>query len=357
MTNLYLKSIEVIENNQHPSGAYVASPSFDTYKYSWLRDGSFIAYSMDIAERYNSADKFHDWVDRVISVKTDKVNELLYKMKNKIELGNQDYLPTRYTLEGIAAEDDWPNFQLDGYGTWLWALTEHIVHTGKYELLARYRQSIDLTVRYLSGFWMLPNYDCWEEFGDKVHTATLSCIYGGLVSINKLLKNQDIESTAHKIKEYIYSSCTKNDRLVKFIGTDIVDSSLLWAAVPFEVFEVDSVIIKETVREIEAKLCHNGGVHRYEHDTYYGGGEWLLLSCWLGWYYAETGDMAKAKDQLMWVKKNTADDGEMPEQVSYHVNDESYIQQWIDRWGQSAKPLLWSHAMYIVLADKLKRTV
>lgn len=353
MTNLYLKSIEVIESNQHPSGAYVASPSFNTYNYSWLRDGSFIAYSMDIAGHHNSAARFHDWVDMVISMQSDKVEELLYKMKNNLQRDSQDYLPTRYTLEGTAAEDDWPNFQLDGYGTWLWALTEHIERTSKFELLDKYRLSIDLTIAYLSSFWMLPNYDCWEEFGDKVHTATLSCIYGGLVSINKLLKDKAVEQMAERIKAYIYDNCVKDSRLVKFIGSDIVDSSLLWVSVPFKVFEADSTVMRDTVREIEGKLCHNGGVHRYQYDTYYGGGEWLLLSSWLGWYYAEIGDMIKAKEQLSWVEKNTAVDGEMPEQVSYHVNDKSYIQQWIDRWGHSAKPLLWSHAMYIVLKDKL----
>ena len=30
----------------------------------------------------------------------------------------------------------------------------------------------------------------------------------------------------------------------------------------------------------------NGGVYRYREDVYYGGGEWILLSAWLGWYYS-----------------------------------------------------------------------
>ena len=39
------------------------------------------------------------------------------------------YLPTRYTLDGeLEPEvDDWPNFQLDGYGTWLWALLAWLI--------------------------------------------------------------------------------------------------------------------------------------------------------------------------------------------------------------------------------------
>ena len=45
--DLVEKSLEVIINNQSKSGAFIASPSFDTYAFSWLRDGSFIANSLD----------------------------------------------------------------------------------------------------------------------------------------------------------------------------------------------------------------------------------------------------------------------------------------------------------------------
>jgi hypothetical protein len=33
-----------------------------------------------------------------------------------------ELLPTAYTLDGPDDHDPWWNFQLDGYGTWLWAL-------------------------------------------------------------------------------------------------------------------------------------------------------------------------------------------------------------------------------------------
>ena len=41
-----------------------------------------------------------------------------------------DYLPARYNLDGTRHEDDWWNFQVDGYGTWLWALERHLGRTG-----------------------------------------------------------------------------------------------------------------------------------------------------------------------------------------------------------------------------------
>lgn len=48
---------------------------------------------------------------------------------------------------------------------------------------------------------------------------------------------------------------------------------------------------------MEETILHKGGVHRFPEDTYYGGGEWLLLSCWLGWYNASVGRGDDAKIQ------------------------------------------------------------
>lgn len=80
-------------------------------------------------------------------------------------------------------------FQLDAYGTWLWALSEHIEKTKKTDLLMKFSKSIALTVQYISELWYYPNYDIWEENGDKIHTSTLACLYGGLNAIGKYTNN------------------------------------------------------------------------------------------------------------------------------------------------------------------------
>ena len=46
-------------------------------------------------------------------------------------------------------------------------------------------------------------------------------------------------------------------------------------------------------------------------------------------------------------------DGELPEQVTGPALDPSFTPVWVRRWGEVARPLLWSHAMYITLADAL----
>ena len=109
---------------------------------------------------------------------------------------------------------------------------------------------------------------------------------------------------------------------------------------------------------IEKTLLHAGGLHRYAADSYYGGGAWVLLSAWLGWYYAELtrvrpalapGLSAKTDELRRWIESHANPAGELPEQVAQHLNEPSYYGMWVERWGPIASPLLWSHANYIIM--------
>lgn len=351
--NLRKISIDVIKQYQYSSGAYVACPNFENYQYSWLRDGSFIAYAMDRVGEYESAEKFYRWVHQVIGKHHEKLVKLFEKFNSGITPVSSDFLPCRYTLEGEEVKDEWPNFQLDGYGTWLWGLSQHVERTGRRELLREFSTSIDDTITYLQTFWDHPNSDCWEENEDKVHPSTLACIHGGLSSINAYLQRQDIETVTKRIKNYLENEAILENRFVKYIGSNSVDASLLWLAVPFGVYSPEHPYVTNTVKIIEERILHEGGVHRFPEDTYYGGGEWLLLSSWLGWYYASVNRWEDAKKQMLWVESQADDNGLMAEQSLAHVNDPSYIRKWTLQWGPVAKPLLWSHAMYLVLSEEL----
>jgi GH15 family glucan-1,4-alpha-glucosidase len=116
-------------------------------------------------------------------------------------------------------------------------------------------------------------------------------------------------------------------------------------------------LIRTSVARIESDLrCNRGGVYRYLADTYYGGGEWLLLAAWLGWYYAETGDIDQAEELRHWVEDQADPSGQMPEQVSSHLLSPSHYEEWEKRWGPIANPLLWSHAMYIILEKAIQES-
>jgi len=260
-----------------------------------------------------------------------------------------DYLHTRYTLDGHEGTDDWPNFQFDGFGTWLWALIEHLRLTAGH-LPSHWREAINLTSSYLAALWRIPCLDLWEEHLDNIHPYTLSAIYAGLRAAGELTGHTGWLAIADEIRRFVLEHCVQDGHLVKYVGSEATDASLLGVATPYRLLAPDDPIMRATVARIEADLRHQaGGVHRYADDTYYGGGEWVLLTAWLGWYYVEVGEQARARELLAWVEAQADEEGNLPEQVPQTLNNPPTLQPWVERWGPIASPLLWSHAMYLIL--------
>ena len=92
-SDLIQYSIDLIFDNQAPTGAYPASPSYATYQYGWLRDGAFIAYAMDLVGHHDSAHRFHLWAADAILRHQHKVDRLETLGIAKAQpLSNQDAL-------------------------------------------------------------------------------------------------------------------------------------------------------------------------------------------------------------------------------------------------------------------------
>jgi GH15 family glucan-1,4-alpha-glucosidase len=218
------------------------------------------------------------------------------------------------------------------------------------------RPAVDLVVRYLEAVWQSPNYDCWEEFPDEVHPATLAAIYGGLTSVRALDTSLVPDGLPEAIRDFTLKHCiAANGHFMKYLGNDAVDASLLWTALPYPLVSVNDTRFQTTLAKIERDLLRpGGGVYRYKADTYYGGGEWLLLTAWLAWVYVELDRVEESRRLLEWIEAQALPNGEMPEQVSEHLLDASYYPNWQAKWGTPACPLLWSHAMYLILEAHLK---
>lgn len=350
-------SVAVILENQAASGAYAASPAFANYAYCWLRDGTFTAYAMDQVGEHDSARAFHRWVIRAVRSRREEVER---QLRTGVVLGEPVALPARFTLDGTLDDSGWPALQLDGYGAWLWGLCEHVQSTRDPAFFEEAADAIRLVLGYLRLAWRSPNYDCWEEHGDRVHTSTIACLAGGIERVAALTGEPSDRALAASIREYLLTHAVVEGRLSKFCDAfgdatgSGVDGSLLWAMVPFRVVEPGDAVAVNTVERIRRDLVRGGGVHRYARDTYYGGGLWLLLSAWLGWYEALAGRIDEARAFLGWVEAQADEDGLMPEQVNTHLLDPGSYEPWVRRWGPIAKPLLWSHAMYLVLWRQLR---
>lgn len=346
----------VIRDGQDPSGAYIASPNFSEYHFAWLRDGAYVALSMDAAGEGDSASAFHGWASRVIEAQAPRIANILERLARGEALRGEDMLPTRYLLDGTpeAVQDEaWPNFQLDGYGTWIFALHSHLGGV----LEERYRSAVGSAAAYLAASWRLPCYDYWEESGDRQHTSTLAAIAAGLRAASRLLHDSRHEETADEIVAFLHENCVTAGSFVKGPSDDRVDASLVSLSTPFGLVAADDPIMVRTIERIRTELSSpSGGIRRYVGDTYFGGNPWLLLTAWLGWHDRLSGNDGGAAHARDWVLAHASAGGELAEQILDEPQDASFVQPWIDRWGPVADPLLWSHAKFILLESEAGRT-
>jgi len=342
---------------QDAGGAYPASPTFSAYEgFAWFRDGAFIADAMSSIGEVDSAAAFFAWCARAMVARRDDVARIVTSAAAGTPVSDQEMLPTRLMLSGELGEHDWWDFQLDGYGTWLWAAVAHAERHGA--SVEPWREAFEITVDYLISSWDRPCYDWWEEHIEQVHVSTLGCVVAGLRAAARSgvldpERRARAEQTADAAVQLILDRGVVDGHLVKWLGSDAVDASLAALLAPLGVIDASSPLGLASVAELDRQLAVNGGVHRFLADTYFGGGQWPLLSCFLGLAWSAAGDRDGAFALLNWAASTVRVSGTMPEQVDDHLLDASFVGEWVERWGPSADPLLWSYAMFLRLAVEL----
>jgi len=390
---LVASSVDLIARCQAASGAYVAAPGYGTYAYSWLRDGAFIAASMDAHGRSDSAEAFHRWVAGSIERHASKVERLEEEVEVALKgtgdplrpLDDRYALHTRFTIDGEEAEGHWGDFQLDGYGFWLTSVARHLSMTRSDP--GPLTHAIDLVRRYLALTWQLPCFDCWEEYPTQRHTTTWAAVAQGLRTTSGLGADASARGTEAGITRRLISAAGPAAILRKFVDApdprssqqvievpdepdeaiagherigrplhrDAVDGSALLVLGNFGPFEPSGDVVTHTLRAIDDALVVGGGVHRYLEDEFYGGGVWVVLGGALATVLA-TRDAPRAREVLAWVEAQADSSGGLPEQVSTDLCAPRSLSVWTERWGPPAQPLLWSHAMYLLAAASLRRS-
>jgi GH15 family glucan-1,4-alpha-glucosidase len=351
--DLARSSHAVITRHQDGGGAYPASPTFSAYRgFAWLRDGSFTAEGISRYADTGSANRFHDWAAGVLTRRRSEVDALVAARAKGDLPPVERMLPTRFTFTGENGSDPWWDFQTDGYGMWLWAAVTHAERHGVD--VARWLPGFEVAVDYLLTSWDRPCYDWWEEHVEHRHVSTLGAVRGGLVAVADHLdagRRAAALGVADEIRALVLAEGVADGHLTKWLGSSEVDGSLPSCVVPFGL--VDGDLAEATLSSVAADLDADGGVHRFTADVFYGGGQWLLLSALLGWNLAARGDAAGGLRYLRWIAAQADADGHLPEQVPHHLLHPGSRAEWVVRWGPVASPLLWSHGMYLILADEL----
>lgn len=129
------------------------------------------------------------------------------------------------------------------------------------------------------------------------------------------------------INELLTGAAVVNGRLAKSLGSLALDASVIACFTPLCALDPGSSLASCTYEAIVDKLAPEG-VFRYLGDTYYGGGEWVLLAGFVGWHEAITGRLKGAEARLWWMHSQITSDGFLPEQVTVHALHPEWISVW-----------------------------
>ncbi|MFL5954423.1 MAG: glycoside hydrolase family 15 protein [Gaiellaceae bacterium] len=123
------------------------------------------------------------------------------------------------------------------------------------------------------------------------------------------------------------------------------DASLLGLSWPFNVVRASSPRMMRTVEALRARLLlPDGGLRRYDGDTYAGGNAWILTTLWLGLWSRQAGDDVAFGRSLDYAIRRRTAVGLLPEQSGPDGTP------WV-------VPLTWSHAMLVLAARPELRLV
>ena len=367
-------SAALLRRWQHPSGAWPAAPGFAPYRFCWFRDGAFVADGASAAGDGAAADAFHDWCAAVLRREAAAVAVVERAAARGEILPDDGYLPARYDLLGHRHADDWWTFQIDGYGTWLWALRRHLRRAGANAAPAeRWAGAVTIATRYLLATAHATCRDWWEEHRHHRHVATLSGVVAGLrAAVDLGMLDAAVADRAQALIATLRADLDEGgtapgghlrswlrepggdppDRLTGKRGSD-VDASLLAVAAWYDVLALDDPRVAATVDAVERTLTSGpgtSGVHRYAADTFYGGGQWPVLACMLAGHHARAGAADRARDLLAWVRDRADAEGHLPEQAGPWLAPDRRA-EWERRWGPPAHPLVWSHGMLLSASE------
>lgn len=364
------------------TGAIIASPEIDEnftkcgrYAYCWPRDAVFMTKAMDILKMNKETEKFY----KVFCQKTQSKNGMWEQ---------------RFYTDGKLAPC-W-GYQIDETASVVFGVYEHYKYTNSEKFLKDNLQMCEKATDFLKRYvkdWVESafkndgqgidnsqidskdnlqahkyhvSYDLWEMC-EGVHLYSLASIYSAFVSMLKIydvlgkdvsdfennrLKQEKVEKSKKEIEKlqleikkyinkYLYDEEKKS--YVRNPEDKKMDISIIGAVTPFEVFKPKEKKVQNTIERINLSLrTYTGGYQRFENDNYMNGNPWPIANLWMTLYYLETGEKKKAKETFDFVIKTAGKHYLLGEQV----NNETLKPNWVIGLG-------WSHAMFIIVLEKL----
>ncbi len=323
------------------------------YAYCWPRDAAFITKAFDILKMEKETEKFY--------------KHFCKNTQSKNGMWEQRF----YTDERLAP--CW-GYQVDETASVIYGIYEHYETTKEIKFLKDNLKMVENALSFLEKYIddILSNehklhvsYDLWEMC-EGIHLYSLASIFAAyqcMIKIynivndefkNNRLKQEQIAKQLNKIekdsvliKDYILKNLYDNDRkcFVRNTQDKKMDISILGAVVPFKMFSPKEKNILNTVETINMSLrTYTGSYKRFEDDHYMNGNPWVIATLWMALYYIELEKYNDAKKCLDFVIKTSTEHGFLAEQI----DNDTLKPIWVYGLG-------WSHAMFIIVLDKLNK--
>ncbi len=318
----------------------------------------------------------------------------LKKLKNHITARfGPDGNPVRAVINDKVIDDtpelenvnSWQK-QLDSAPLVLFATAEHVKNLGAESLspktLSAISRDMNDVVDYVIKNYKFPCAGPWEQHPEKLHSYTVAAAYAGLKSairmygalggeerrieeMRKVIYRNDYDGIIyflnnmfvkgrimHKFRREFSDSVEENPKVdaASYIAFALFDDG--------ELFDegVKSATLQELAGNHLFKSADGKSVYvskmpkRYDNDTYFGGGPWILLGAVEAYYYIKNGNASEAVAILDEIEKLIpADSFSLPEQEPI---DEKFLNP--NREGENdavgklpAQDLIWSSAEYL----------
>ncbi len=339
------------------TGFVSASPRYKGYEPYWLRDGSWVAYSLCGLSKFiegsrydvgglargaaDAAHRINGLNMRVILSRMPSImrtNEIPYEDARHYELGA--HVPARVDrslgLYRGGSIDDQNNYnrwlvQHDSVPLALMAIeAEHRLSGLGQEQIRFLNENARDLARYMNKIALTPSSNAWEMETDCMHAYTLGALYSGKNVLGRLA-----DAGVIRMDEQTEAVVRDNRAIMDMLRLHVDDGMMYrrrrpwngpdkWAGVDAEqlfVFtrfglgdaQLGEGVVGRTIERIERDLFSGNVLPiRNTQDVYFKGGRWLLLGLEYANYLAASGGGGRAREIVEYVLKRHA--RSMPEQ-------------------------------------------
>ena len=360
----FVDSVMIIKSQIDIRGAIMASTdtsllnySRDAYTYCWPRDGGFVIWPLIRLGYQDEALRFFAFCKKTMHPD----GYLMHKYRADGAIGSSWH---PYIHDDVVGQP----IQEDETALVVFIFNEFYKKFPSKQLLNDYYQSMILP---MANFMMnyidqrtglpRPSYDLWEEdfITTTYTTAVVRAALNSAAEISESIGDNDNavlwktscdditqaskNTLFNKERQYFYHGINVKGKDI--LKSERIDSSALFGAYIFGLFDSDSPEIKasiQTIKDIFISYPEQPGIPRYENDNYrrehaeISGNWWYICSLWYAQYLIALGDEKSAQNIINWTINTSS---------STHLIGEQYDP--LTGKSVAPAPLTWSHAEFV----------